>query len=194
MLTTDSHPAKPSQTLSRAVDLRRAPGRKRPVSLDAVTNAVDELQKRVRREIERCEAPRSAQGTALTGGWAKVGNRTQDLLCATIEWIAESEGLDPLEALRKESKEERTLAEASFFTLGKVLRAFAKLPASAASPVHRITHDVASRQSAINQIVKKRRDKVHEREQEAQLSADLRSLKLLEGLLRKVKDDLHTEE
>ncbi len=170
--------------------MRSARGRDRGPNLKGIADAVDELHKRVRREIERCESPRRGQGTALTGGWAKLGNRTQTLLCTTIEWIAESEGLDPLDALRREAPRERTLEEASFLTLGQIIRRFAKLPASEAGPVHRITHDVLSRTSVIAEIAKKRRDKVHEREEEAQLAADLRSLRALDDLLRKVQGDL----
>ena len=169
--------------------MRPVRARKQPAALDGVVDAVDELHKRVRREIERCESPRG-QGTALTGGWAKIGNRTQTLLCATIEWIAVSERLDAVDALRRESPHERTLEEASFLTLGRILRSFAKLEASKSTPVHRIVHDVASRDSLIAQITRKRRDKVHEREEEAQVAQDLRELRGLDEFLRRVRDDL----
>jgi hypothetical protein len=170
------------------------PGRahKRPAPLDGLVDAVDELHKRIRREIERCESPRRGQGTALTGGWAKIGNRTQTLLCATIEWIALSEELDAVDALRKESSHERALEEASFLTLGRILKRFARLEASKSTPVHRVLHDVASRDSLIVQITRKRRDKVHEREEEAQVAQDLRELRAMDEFLRRVRDDLRT--
>jgi hypothetical protein len=170
--------------------LRPDRARKPPPALDGVIDAVDGLHKRVRREIERCESPRRGQGTALTGGWAKIGNRTQILLCATIEWIAVSEGLDAVDALRKESPHERTLEEASFLTLGRILKGFSRLEASRATPVHRIVHDVASRDSLFTRITRKRRDKVHEREEQAQLAQDLRELRGLDEFLRRVRDDL----
>ena len=164
--------------------------RKQPPPLDDLVEAADELHKRIRREIERCESPRRGQGTALTGGWAKIGNRTQTLLCATIEWIALSEDLDAVDVLRKESPHERTLEEASFLTLGRILKGFAKLEASKSTPVHRIVHDVASRDSLIAQLTRKRRDKVHEREEEAQVAQDLRELRTMDEFLRRVRDDL----
>lgn len=170
--------------------MRPVRARKQPPPLDSLVDAVDELHKRVRREIERCESPRRGQGTALTGGWAKIGNRTQTLLCATIEWIALSEELDAVDALRKESPHERTLEEASFRTLGGILKRFAKLEVSKSTPVHRVMHDVASRDSLIAQIARKRRDKVHEREEEAQVAQDLRDLRSMDEFLRRVRDDL----
>jgi hypothetical protein len=166
--------------------------RKQPPPLAELIEAVEELHKRIRREIERCESPRRGQGTALTGGWAKIGNRTQTLLCATIEWIALSENLDAVDALRKESPRERTLEEASFLTLGGILKGFAKLETSKSMPVHRIVHDVASTDSLIAQLTRKRRDKVHEREEEVQVAQDLRELRRMDEFLRRVRDDLRT--
>lgn len=155
-----------------------------------LSEAVDDLQKRVRREMQRCEAPSGSQGTALTGGWAKIGNRTQAVLCATIEWIAASERLDPIDALRSESPHERDLEEASFLTLGRILKRYAKLASASTVPVHRIVHDVGSRESQIARIARKRRDKVHEREAEAQLAQDLRELRTFDAFLRRVREDL----
>ena len=170
--------------------MRQVRARQQAPALDGVADAVDELHKRIRREIERCESPRRGQGTALTGGWAKIGNRTQTLLCATIEWIASSEGLDAVDALRKESPHERSLEEASFLTLGRILKSLAKREASKSTPIHRIVHDVTSRDSLIAQITRKRRDKVHEREEEAHVAQDLRELRAMDGFLRRLRDDL----
>ncbi|MFI5296779.1 MAG: hypothetical protein ACHREM_01665 [Polyangiales bacterium] len=130
------------------------------------------------------------QGTALTGGWAKIGNCAHDLLSATIAWICESERLDPVDELRRASSSERKLADASFLTLGKIFRAIAKYPSAQVVAVHRITHDVGARASMFAEIAKTRAARVHEREDEVQVAADLRLLRRFDRFLQEVRADL----
>jgi hypothetical protein len=162
---------------------------RRGPSTDSLREALTDLQKRARREIDRCETPRS-QGTALTGGWAKIGNRTHDLLCAAITWIAESDGLDVADLLHEAAPAERDLGEVSFLTLGRIIRKLARSPAAQAAAVQRLVQDVLSKDSTLSLVTKKRRDKVHEREQEARIAEDLRVLRALDQMLRKVQQDL----
>lgn len=152
-------------------------------------SAALELRKRIRREIERAESP-GADSTHLVGGWGKIGNCAQRLICESVRWIAAAEQLEVEDVLRGASAQDRPLDEASFLTLGRIIKSLRKTDAAKDTTVRRIVQDANASRSVLTRIARKRRDKVHEREEDVRPTEDLRDLRDFSRFANDILEDL----
>lgn len=152
-------------------------------------SAALDLRKRIRREIERAESP-GAGSTELAGGWGKIGNCAQRLICESVRWIAAAEQLEVEDVLRGASAQDRPLHEASFLTLARIIKSLRKTEAAKDTTVRRIVQDASAPRSVLTRIAKKRRDKVHEREDDVRPAEDLRDLRDFSRFADDILEDL----